>query len=160
MKNISSKKLVTAIIISSISLQLIPFNLFADNSLSSTAKTLNSSTVYKATSLSDNSILLRGKFISSNPNKVLINFDVNNEEILLNIAHTMANPDFKNEVYMCVNLFSKSGKLKNFFELKGTDYPEINESIKNFNHQKFEYGDYLTIYHKEPEKMFLYAVKL
>lgn len=150
MRKILSKKLVPAIVISGISLQFIPFNVFAANSLSS--KTAIATTnVSDLSGLAKSKIDLWGEYSGSNPEKVEISFDTEHSKIKLYKSGAMVNSHFRNKDYITVELFNESGILKKSFKLKGEDYPRVSESIKKFEGQRFEIGDYLVIHHAEPQ---------
>lgn len=150
MRKILSKKLVPAIVISGISLQFIPFNVFAANSLSSKTSITITTNVSDLSGLEKSKIALWGEYSGSNPEKVEISFDTEHSKIKLYKSGAMVNSHFRNKDYITVELFNESGKLKNSFKLKGEDYPRVSKSLEKFEGQKFEIGDYLVIHHQEP----------
>ena len=143
MKNILSKKLVSAAVISGMS--LIPFNAFATSAVNSLTQLTRNSTV--SNSLLNTKVCIKGDYYGSNNDRVIMSFEHKNGEnrIKLDLDNVPLNSTTGNNDTVTVELFGRDGECKNGFTLNGKDIPKFNESAKKFNNQQFEDEDYLRI---------------
>ena len=107
----------------------------------------------KESKLYKNELLLSGIGYAPGPQSFKLKFDTKNEKLIatdLRFPNNMMHAYFGG-TYIKLQLFDKNGKLKDTFNMNGTDKVDVAKKINDANRFNFDYGDYLKVYHREAD---------